>query len=83
MDTLSRDEGETETREILWRAIENLPLEQREIITLHYFGGFKYKEIAKSLQIPIGTVMSSLYYARKKLKAELSGVLGFRSSGEV
>lgn len=79
IDVLSQEDGETETREVLWRAIEGLPLEQREVITLHYFEGFTYKEIAEILGKPIGTVMSSLYYARQKLKAELSGVLGFQS----
>jgi RNA polymerase sigma-70 factor (ECF subfamily) len=86
MDALSResaagtDSGETETRKVIWRAIETLPLEQREVIILHYFEGFSYKEIAEALGKPVGTVMSSLYYARQKLKAQLSGVLGFPAS---
>jgi RNA polymerase sigma-70 factor (ECF subfamily) len=80
VDVLSREDGTNRMQEALWRAIESLPLEQREVITLHYFEGFTYKEIAETLDKPIGTVMSSLYYARQKLKARLGEILGCKSS---
>jgi RNA polymerase sigma-70 factor (ECF subfamily) len=38
-----------------------------------YFEGYKYKEIAKSLNIPIGTVKSRIFIARKKLIDLLTG----------
>ncbi len=39
----------------------------REIISLKHFRDCSYDEIASLLKIPKGTVMSRLYYARKKL----------------
>jgi RNA polymerase sigma-70 factor (ECF subfamily) len=44
-----------------------LSFEDREIITLQHFRGMSYEEIAELLDIPKGTVMSRLYYARKRL----------------
>ena len=56
-----------ETVAILRRALKELPFDDREIITLQHFRGMSYDEIAQLLGIPKGTVMSRLYYARKKL----------------
>jgi len=49
-------------------AIEQLSVEHREVIILKNFRGLSYREIAAELDIPIGTIMSRLYYARKMLK---------------
>jgi RNA polymerase sigma-70 factor, ECF subfamily len=57
----------TETISRLRRALMQLPFDDREIITLQHFRGMSYDEIAALLGIPRGTVMSRLYYARKKL----------------
>lgn len=57
-----------ETRKIVWEAIWKLSPEDREIITAKDIVNASYEEIAELLQIPIGTVMSRLYYARKRLK---------------
>jgi len=46
-----------------------------ETILLRYFQGFSYSEISDILDCPIGTVMSRLYYAKKKLCKKLEGVL--------
>lgn len=59
-----------ETVARLRHALTLLSFEDREIITLQHFRGMSYDEIADLLTIPRGTVMSRLYYARKKL-AEL------------
>lgn len=48
-------------------ALAKLSFEDREIITLFHFQDFSYDQIAEALSIPRGTVMSRLYYARKKL----------------
>lgn len=56
-----------ETIARLRQALLELPFEDREIITLQHFRGMSYDEIAQLLNIPKGTVMSRLYYARKKL----------------
>ncbi len=51
----------------LWKALKRLEKFDREIITLRDIQDFSYKEISEILSIPIGTVMSRLYYARKKM----------------
>ena len=45
----------------------------REIVTLKYLDGLSYDEIAELMEIPKGTVMSRLFYARKQLQAKLTG----------
>ncbi len=58
-----------ETAARLRRALMELSFEDREIITLQHFRGMSYEEIAGLLHIPRGTVMSRLYYARRRLAA--------------
>lgn len=55
------------------RALNELPYDQREIILFVSIEGMNYKEVAKVLNIPQGTVMSRLARARKKLRARLAG----------
>ena len=62
-----------EERFALERALLSLKKEDREIITLKYLEGLSYEELAECLQIPRGTVMSRLFYARKQLQAKLTG----------
>ena len=50
-------------------AVEALPVEFREVFVLREMEGFSYKEIADMARIPIGTVMSRLSRARRKLQA--------------
>jgi RNA polymerase sigma-70 factor (ECF subfamily) len=64
-----------EAREKLYFAIEGLGEHEREVLVLKEFEDLKYKEIAELLNIPLGTVMSRLYSARKKLAKKLDGVL--------
>jgi RNA polymerase sigma-70 factor (ECF subfamily) len=71
------DEKNREVKATLWRGIAALPFEQRELIILRYFQQFSYQEIAKITAKPVGTIMSSLYYAKRKLKEILAGHLGF------
>lgn len=54
-------------------AMQELPEDQREVILLRELEGLQYKEIADIMGIPEGTVMSRLFYARKKLQKLLSG----------
>jgi len=56
-----------EVRERVQAAIEELPDREREVLVLKEFEGLKYREIAHLLGIPIGTVMSRLYTARRHL----------------
>jgi RNA polymerase sigma-70 factor (ECF subfamily) len=52
-------------------ALEKIPREQAAILQLRYFAELSYREIAESLNLPQGTVMSRLHYARKTLAAEM------------
>jgi RNA polymerase sigma-70 factor (ECF subfamily) len=55
-------------REYLKRALEWLPLEFREVIILYELEGLSYKDLASTLGIPVGTVMSRLSRARRRLQ---------------
>jgi RNA polymerase sigma-70 factor (ECF subfamily) len=57
-------------------AIEELPPEFREVITLRELEEYSYKEIADIAGIPIGTVMSRLARAREQLHQILSQSYG-------
>jgi len=60
----------------LWAAIDKLSGEQREVIILRYFQQYSYQEIAELTNMPIGTVMSTLYYAKQKLRLWLKEAWG-------
>ncbi len=52
-------------------AMQKLSDDQRQVVLLREIEGFSYREIAETMGIPEGTVMSRLFYARKKLQALL------------
>jgi len=54
-------------------ALEALPDDFRMVILLSIVEGFSYKEIAKIVNCPVGTVMSRIYRGRKMLKEKLAG----------
>jgi len=58
-----------ELRQSVRDGIERLPDREREVLVLREFEGLRYREIAALLGIPMGTVMSRLYAARKHLVA--------------
>ena len=58
-------------RQVLDRALAQLPPAQRQTFVLHADAELSYREVAEVLGISIGTVMSRLYYARQKLRALL------------
>lgn len=55
----------------VFKAVMHLPEAQRVTMMLVYVEGFSYAEAAQTLDIPIGTVMSRLAAARRKLAAQL------------
>jgi len=62
--------------EHLQLAVNSLPEELQSVITLFYVEGLSYKEIAKVMKCPIGTVMSRLFMARQLLKKQLAHKCG-------
>ncbi len=59
-----------ETADMVKTAIDLLPTRYREILVMYEYGGFSYKEIAKTLRVSIGNVKVRMFRARKKI-AEL------------
>jgi RNA polymerase sigma-70 factor (ECF subfamily) len=60
-----------ELRERIDKAMAQLSHEHRTVLILHEFEEMEYKQIAKTMNCSIGTVMSRLFYARRKLAALL------------
>ncbi|HEX3798535.1 MAG TPA: sigma-70 family RNA polymerase sigma factor [Verrucomicrobiae bacterium] len=60
-----------ELRKRIDKAMEQLSHEHRTVLMLHEFEEMEYKEIAKTMNCSIGTVMSRLFYARRKMAALL------------
>ena len=65
-----------ELRQRIDRALSQLSHEHRTVLVLHEFEEMEYKEIAKTMGCSIGTVMSRLFCARRKLAALLSDLKG-------
>ena len=63
---------QSESGQLIKQAMEELPLEFREVLTLRELEGLSYKEIAVIAGIPPGTVMSRLARARSRLKQHLT-----------
>jgi RNA polymerase sigma-70 factor (ECF subfamily) len=63
-----------ELRARIDRALNQLSHEHRTVVVLHEFEELEYKEIARRMECSIGTVMSRLFYARRKLAALLAGL---------
>jgi RNA polymerase sigma-70 factor (ECF subfamily) len=67
-----RELERAELREALGRAIAQLPEDARRTLLLREVDGLSYAEIAESLGIPKGTVMSRLHHARRKVRQLLA-----------
>src|SRR5262249_53964444 len=55
------------------RAMGKLSAEHRQILLLLNIEGYGYEEVARTLDLPVGTVMSRLARARRRLRAVLEG----------
>jgi RNA polymerase sigma-70 factor (ECF subfamily) len=66
-----RDAARSELRVRILQALSELSPIQREVLVLRDYQDLSYAEIAETLDIPIGTVMSRLHGARKRLRERL------------
>ena len=61
-----------ELRRVIDDALDRLSVEHRTVLVLHEFEAMEYKDIAKTIGCSPGTVMSRLFYARRKMAALLA-----------
>lgn len=73
VDMLARLDRE-ELRARIDAAMQQLSVAHRTVLILHEFEGLEYKECAKRMGCSIGTIMSRLFYARRRLAALLAGL---------
>ena len=66
------EQSQEKRRELLDEALKRLPTEFREVLVLFEFEGWSYKAMADALQVPLGTVMSRLSRARRRLQQEIA-----------
>ncbi len=64
----SRDLERQQLYKRIMDAMQQLNPQQRQVVLLREIEGFSYREIAETMGIPEGTVMSRLFYARKRLQ---------------
>jgi len=62
--------------QIVRQALQDLPVEFREVVVMREMEGLTYKEIADIVDVPIGTVMSRLARGRKRLQTLLASRMG-------
>lgn len=54
----------------MYRIVNSLPREYKVPFSMHV-SGFKYREIADKLKLPLGTVKSRIFFTRQKLQQDL------------
>lgn len=68
----ARGPEQQEVRAAIDAAIAQLSPEHRAVFVLHAVEGMTYQEVAEAVDCPVGTVMSRLHYARKRLQGLLA-----------
>ncbi len=74
LEAPERTEAEAARRDLARQvrgALERLPLEQRRVIELAYFGGFTHSQIADMLELPVGTVKGRMRLGLTKMRLAL------------
>ena len=74
--------SQAERTSLLQKAVLSLPDASRAVLVLREYEEMSYQEIADALDIPVGTVMSRLNYARKLLKDKLKQKLFLQMEAE-
>ena len=69
------DAGQREELLVVWAAIRRLPTRQRAVVVLRYHEDLPELEVARLLQMPVGTVKSTANRALARLRKELAGHL--------
>lgn len=78
VETVMRNEA----KEKVQRHVRGLPHKYRTVVSLHYWHGQSYEEMAKTVDVPIGTIKTWLHRAKALLKEELAEYELQTASGE-
>ena len=73
LDQVLEELLQEERRRAVYRAVQALSPVDREIVTLHYYGGLSLKEAGEAMGLTPGAARTLLCRARKKLKSRLEG----------
>jgi len=74
-DTIINTEYDNDLKEVLEKAIAELPVDYKAVVVLRLIQGYSSKESAEILNLPIGTVLSRLSRARDRLKEEINKLI--------
>ena len=74
MDDHLPESSYEERKRLLHEALSRLPVEFRDVLVLYEIEGWSYKRMALTLNVPVGTIMSRLNRARRRLQGELAAV---------
>jgi len=81
-DTPERELMRQQLEQTVMRAVQSLPEELRQAITLREVDGLSYEEIAKRMDCPIGTVRSRIFRAREAIDLEMKPLMDGESTTE-
>jgi RNA polymerase sigma-70 factor (ECF subfamily) len=73
-DALSSDEVE-----MVEASLKTLPAEYRLVVSMHYYQGLEVSDIARSMDVPVGTIKTWLFRARQELRSRLGKRFGVRA----
>jgi RNA polymerase sigma-70 factor (ECF subfamily) len=71
--TVDRAFGDLELNDRVAKALAQLSERSRLVLSMHYFSGRGYEEIAEALRVPLGTVKTHLHRAKQELREILEG----------
>lgn len=74
--TADRAFAEIELKDRVQKAMAQLPLHYRVVIEGHYLKGQRYEDLAEALQLPLGTIKTHLFRAKRLLRELLEGGRG-------
>ena len=64
-----------ELQAVIMKAMSELPADQRQAITLREIEGLSYEDIARTMNIPLGTVRSRIFRARRYIEGQMQALL--------
>lgn len=63
-----------ELQKVIFKALQELPEDQRQALSLREIEGMSYEDIALAMQIPIGTVRSRIFRARQYIEEQMAKI---------